>query len=278
MAQAFGLLLALSGAAHAQNTNILGGTGGTSYRILCPEGEVLTRVAGWHGSWLDIVSAYCRKVNVANGSWEGGEHHAGSGGGDLATAFHGNILCPSGYAVKSFRAKYGSFVHRIFATCHKLGASGRTQGEKSEELWLGATGGPQTGGPISCSEAKPAIGIVGREGLYVDGFGLVCGYIMPGTPTLMSPAHGIDVTVRRPAFDWDPVPRITKPYRICINLSPGAGCSVSGTIKADIEMSKTQWTPAANLPFARGDMVYWRVDACNDNGCKYAVRAFRFMP
>ena len=33
-----------------------------------------------------------------------------------------------------------------------------------------------------------AIGIFGRAGTYVDKFGLICGYVMPSTPVLISPA------------------------------------------------------------------------------------------
>ena len=111
--------------------------------------------------------------------------------------------------------------------------------------------------------------------MYVDRIGLVCGYILPATPVLLAPASG-DVITRRPVFDWDDNLRINKPYRICLNLSSGAGCSISGTVRADVDESK--WTPATDLPFTRGDLVYWRVEACNDNGCRHASRSFRFMP
>jgi hypothetical protein len=280
-----GLLLGmvLAGAAipsaAAQNTPLVGGSGGTAFGPrACPEGYVLVGLYVLYGAWIDKVGGLCRRINVADGSWGNEESNTGGNGGDNFGSKIMTQKCPSGSALKGFRARYGSFVHRIHMICQKLRSGGRTTGEITLEPWVGsvANSGPQEGGPHNCGDAKPAMGFRGRAGTYVDAFGLSCGYIMPGTPTLLAPASGASVLTKRPLLDWDPAPRITMPYRICLNLSSGADCSISGTIRA--ETSDTKWTPTSDLPFSRGDMVYWRVDACNENGCRSATRSFRFMP
>jgi len=273
-------LLWVSGAGsalQAQNTATIGGAGGLSYSLKCPESQVLVGVGVIYGQWLDKVTGHCKPVDLNDGSTGStvsltssvGKYHVGGNGT--------SAVCPSGYAVKGFKGNAGWYVHQITLICRKLGASARTQAESEQLRSIGAGGGT-TSGPYSCGESKTAIGIQGKAGEYIDSFGLICGYLMPSTPVLVAPSNGIDLTTRMPTFDWDVASRITKPYNLCINLSPGAACSISGTIKASISAPTTQWITAANLPFARGDVVYWRIEACNDNGCRSASRSFRFMP
>ena len=268
------LLIGLSGAGMAQNTSTFGGSGGTAFTKKCPEGQVVTVVDARFGLWLDGIRIFCQRVNFSDGSWIGTHSLAGSAGAPNSGNSAGNRDCPTGYVIKTISGGYGSYVHGVKFTCARMGSSARTT-STTKTLDLLGREGPQAGGPYSCPESKPAIGITGRAGMYVDRIGLVCGYILPATPVLLAPASG-DVITRRPVFDWDDNLRINKPYRICLNLSSGAGCSISGTVRADVDESK--WTPATDLPFTRGDLVYWRVEACNDNGCRHASRSFRFMP
>jgi hypothetical protein len=272
------ICLPLTTALRAQNTTTAGGTGGTSYTLKCPEGQVLTGLGANYGGWVDTMMAFCRTVDVSTGltveasettTQRTGKIHFGSD-------YHW-YKCPSGFAVKSFAGRAGWYVNLIEATCRKLGTSGRTQSESKDLDYLGNFGG-EPYSTRSCGEAKPAIGVYGKSGEYIDSFGLICGYIMPSMPGLTAPSNGSDVTTRRPTFDWDKADRITKPYRICLNLSSDAKCSISGTITAAINAPTTQWTPATDLLFTRGDQVFWRIEACNDNGCKSTIRKFRFMP
>lgn len=269
------LLLSLGGTLEAQNTAKAGGTGGTSYNIKCQDGFVLVGLRVTYGSWIDWIKGFCQSIDIGNGSWMDSGMLDGVGGSGLGTTKA--FLCPSGYAVKGFRGKAGWYVNSMILTCRKLGPSARTQSESKDLEKAGGSDGTAYG-PHACGDAKPAIGMYGKAGQYIDSFGLICGYLMPTVPSLVAPSSGVDVTTKRPTFDWDAAARITKPYQICINLSSGAGCSISGTIKATINPPTTQWTPSSDLPFTRGDVVYWRIEACNDNGCKSTSKSFRFMP
>jgi len=270
-------VLAFTPALRAQNTSTAGGTGGAAYTLKCPEGQVLTGLGAHYGAWVDYITAYCRSVDVSTGSTGSTKTSTQSTGQiHLGTTWHVRE-CPAGFAVKSFEGKAGWYVNHIELTCHRLGASGRTQAESRDLGYLGSFEGTSYS-PRSCGSAQPAIGVYGKSGEYIDSFGLICGYIMPAVPRLTAPSHGSDVVSKRPLFDWDSADRINRPYRICINLSADAKCSISGTLTAEISAPTTQWTPGTDLRFTRGDQVYWRIEACNDNGCKSTIRKFRFMP
>jgi hypothetical protein len=173
------------------------------------------------------------------------------------------------------------YMNRIELKCYKLGAGARTTSQidtQGASVGQSSDAGGSQFGPYTCDENKSAIGIRGKAGEYVDSFGLICGYIMPTAPVLLTPVNATDVTAKRPTFDWDPASRITQPYKVCMNLTSTAGCAISGTLTASVSKSNSAWTPTADLPFQRGDVVYWRVEACNENGCKNAVKSFRYMP
>ena len=267
-----GCTLAGSGAAAGQNTPYRGGTGGSEFNAPCPEGTVLTGIGYSYGQWINRLNGMCRSVDMKTGETGSTIKYTTAYG--TTGAVTNSKECPRGHAIHSFQGKAGWYVHQLTLICHKLGSSGRT-GTTNEEFYIGP-GGAEPFSKTSCAEAKPGTGIAGRYGTYIDAFGLKCGYIMPSNVVLTVPANNTDITTRRPTFDWDPSTWINMPYKICLNLSAGAGCSISGTVKADVTDSK--WIPGTDLPFTRGDLVYWRVEACNDNGCKNAVRAFRYMP
>jgi len=266
--------------ATAQNTSSAGGSGGTSFSYKCPEGMVLVMIRGYAGQWIDQIEGICRQPDIATGSWStatGGTGIGPAGANHVGTASR-EAKCDPGYAMKEFNGSAGWYVHSISSTCYKLGASARTgtTTKYGGQMYGGSQATPY--GPYKCPDSKPAIGIFGRAATYVDRFGLICGYIMPSTPVLISPASGTDVTTKRPTFDWDDARFITKSYKICINTSAGASCSQSGTISATTNTTTTQWAPTTDLPYTRGDIVYWRVEACNDSGCTPKSGSFRFMP
>lgn len=272
------LLAAIISTSSAQNTSAIGGSSGTAFTAKCLEGEVLLGVKGWKGSWIDLAQGICGKVSLINGSTVWGSNTSEAGTKPLfAVNADYYSFCGHGYAVKGFSGTAGSYVNTLKLVCEKLGAGARTQGSSKALAVVGGAGGTAHG-PYSCPESKPAIGFYGRAGNYVDKFGLICGYILPAVPVLLTPLKNAQVTTRRPRFDWDPAARVTKPYRICINLSTSAGCEISNTVTATTATGTTEWMPYTDLPFARGDVVYWRVEACNENDCKYATRSFTFMP
>jgi len=272
--------LALAGSVVlSENTSLIGGSGGTSYTIKCNDGDVLVGLGSSVGQWVDLVSARCAKPNMSTGSWSGVYEGATYAGKHNFGAYYSQDFCPNGYAIKAFRGEAGMYVNEVRADCYKLTSGARTTDEMSTEKVTAVGRDDATKyGPHKCSEAKPAVGIRGRHGSYIDAFGLICDYIMPGSLVLLTPASGAQVTTKRPTFDWDPVTRVTQPYQICLNLSSGAACHISGTVKATINLPASQWVPASDLSFARGDVVYWRVDACNENGCTTKTSSFRYMP
>lgn len=266
-----------SNVVRAQSTATRGGTGGTSYNQNCPTGHVLTGLKVQYGQWLDQIIGKCRAVKIRTGETSGlvlltqvGKPHAFNSTKE--------IDCPTNYAVKSFKGTAGSYVHSLVLICKKLEASGRTGPTSASEISVGPSGTGTAFGSIACDEAKPAKGIQGKAGEYIDSFGLRCGYIMPSAVVLLTPANGAEVTMKVPLFSWDPISFLNKDIRLCMNLSVGATCSISGTYRRGFGWSTTDWRPSTDLPFARGDVVYWRIEACNDNGCTSASRSFRFMP
>ena len=264
---------------HAQNTTAIGGYGGTAFTATCPDGQVLIGLSVWKGSWLDSVTGVCAKVSIANGSWSTTTSMAEYGTMPMNTnpANKQYRPCASGYAIKGYKGTAATYVHGITLRCERLGSSARTIGDATFLASMGGPGG-NAYSPYTCPDAKPAIGIYGRAGTYVDRFGLVCGYIMPTTPVLTAPPNGVQVTAPRPRFDWDAADRMTHPYRICINVVPIVTCSISGGITAAVPIGTTDWTPAYDLPYLRGAVVHWRVEACNENGCKAATKKFQFVP
>ena len=262
----------------AQNTISAGGSGGTAFSHKCADGMVLVGLSARSGQWIDRLEGVCQNPSMTTGMWD---NMGGSGVGPVGQDHFGTsdtyMKCSPGYAIKEFSGGAGWYVHSIDVTCYKLGSSARTGGTTENHVKVGTTGGTPYG-PYKCPDSKPAIGIFGRAGTYLDRFGLICGYIMPQTPVLTSPLANSDVTTRRPTFDWDAARFISKPYKICINLSSGASCGQSNTISASVPLTTSTWTPTADLPFARGDVVYWRVEACNDSGCSSRSSSFRFFP
>lgn len=269
------LLSGISSILPAQRTTAIGGSGGTEFDAKCPEGEVLVGLIWYSGSWLDQLKGTCGRPNLSTGSWSEGGRTPTAGTQPLGIGTW--TTCAGGYAIKGFKGYAGWYVNSLNLNCEKLGAGARTAGSSTALRIIGASGGTSRG-PYSCPEAKPAIGFWGRAEKWIDRFGLICGYIMPDVPALLLPAHKAEVISKRPTFTWSPTARITKPYNICMNLTSTAACAISGTLTA--QTTKTDWTPTADLPFNRGDLVYWRVEACNDNGCKNSAtpRSFRFLP
>jgi hypothetical protein len=276
LAVSLALILGSAGALEAQNTFTIGGSGGTSYTLACKDDEVLVGIRTASGSWIDRISAVCARASLACCGWSNAYTTENAGKEHLGNTYDGRV-CPAGYAVKSFHGTAGWYTNSISLTCHKLGSGARTQSTSSRLSSIGNVNGSVLG-PHTCGEAKPARGIRGKAGEYVDSFGLTCGYILPTVPVLLVPVNGSDVTTKRPLFDWDPIDRIQGMIKVCLNLSTSAECSISGTVKAEVHPLTTSWRPSEDLPFTRGDKVYWRVEACNDNGCKHTVRSFRFMP
>jgi hypothetical protein len=235
---------------------------------------------GYKGTWIDQIGVICATPHIGDGNWTSRNYSPSTKVGKRnfgATSFRS--ICSSNHAVKNFRGRSGWYVNSITAACHRLAIGARATATHSGNVSVNSnTSDGANYGPHTCPDATPAVGIRGRADSYVDSFGLICGYIYPSVPTVSAPVKGSDVTTKRPTFRWDHTLRTNEGYRICINLSSNAACSIGGTIAANIAGHTNSWTPAQDLPYNRGDVVYFRIGACNTNDCKWTLSSFRFMP
>jgi hypothetical protein len=164
-------------------------------------------------------------------------------------------------------------VDSIRLTCNRLGRSWWTTTETTQLSLLGGSGGTARTAQ-SCGGAMHAVGIHGKGGEYVDSFGLLCGNVLPTTPSLQAPINGLNVTSKRPTFCWTNATRDLGRNTVCLSTSQTADCAVSNAVKGEIDYTSSNWTPAQDLPYSRGTRVYWSVKACNDNGCRSGVSSF----
>jgi hypothetical protein len=258
----------------AQNTPTAGGSGGSSYLLACEPDDVLVGLWAYGGGWIDRVRGICSTPNLGDGRWWSAEVvPTKATAGVLPLLFTPwTLLCPDGYAVKGFRGTAGIYVNSIVLNCAKLGPAARTGSETKSTSMAGATGGTAYG-PYVCGEEKPAIGLRGKSGQYIDSMGLVCGYLMPAAPALTVPVSGAEVPGRRPTFDWESAAR-ARTYTVCLSFAPVGPCAVSAS-----SGSSTSWTSATDLPLPPGAVVYWKVSGCNANGCTAsATRSYRSLP
>lgn len=262
--------------ARAQNTAAVGGRGGTSYSIRCPVDKILTGIKVDAGMWVDRIRPSCAlATSIADGGWDVNGYLTKSAGKWHLGNREQRAACGQGYAVKGFKVKSGSYVDSIVVTCAKLGRSWRTTSTTKTLSAVGGGGG--TSQPAkACSGDMPAVGIHGKAGEYVDSFGLICGSIMPAAPVPQAPINGLRVSTLQPTFYWTPAKNALGNYTLCVNLTANAPCSAPGTFKTEVSSRSTSWTPPADLPFRRGERVYWSMSACNDNGCR--SRSAYFIP
>jgi hypothetical protein len=254
--------------AHAQNTAAVGGRGGTSFSIRCPADKILTGIKVDAGMWVDRITPSCAfPTSIADGGWDVNGYLSKSAGKWHLGNREQRAGCSQGYAVKGFTVKSGNYVDSIAVSCAKLGRSWRTTSTTKTLSAVGGGGG--TSQPAkACSGDMLAVGIHGKAGEYVDSFGLICGSIMPVAPVPQAPVSGLRVSTLRPTFYWTPAKKALGKYTLCVNLTAGAPCSAPGTFKTEVDSMSTSWTPPADLPFRRGERVYWGMSACNDNGCR----------
>jgi hypothetical protein len=166
--------------AHAdaeQRTALVGGTGGTSYRIKCPSGSVLVGFEAHVGQWIDgILALQCQQVK-ADGTLGVVTRSSGAAGGSMGSIVSGR--CPAGSVIASYRGRYGQYVHQIYGHCFSWKATRRFDryAEKTPAASVGGAlhppGATMNGG--ECTKPyQPAVGIYGRAAMYLDSFGLIC--------------------------------------------------------------------------------------------------------
>jgi len=264
----------------AQDSKIVGGSGGTRYLIRCPVGSIVTGLRISSGAWIDRITPFCAQVkDVLTGSWDWNKNYpvGGAGKEHLGNTTR-DYKCAQREVLKGFRGTAGNYVNSLILQCYTLGRSWGTWSFESRALAKAGGSGGTSFDTQRCGGAMPAVGIQGRAGAFVDAFGLVCEYILPIAPTPKSPVQGAWIRDNpRPTFYWSGGAH-EKSLTICLNRTTGAPCSAPGTLQFQLtDLLSNSWTPAENLPYL-GNPVYWSLNACNDNGCRVRGSYFNYTP
>ena len=253
--------------ASAQNTSIVGGSGGTSFSIRCKSNEVLIGLRVKSGLWTDQIRPQCASgMSISDGGWGGSRTHSSGAGKDHFGTTEKVVSCNQKHAVTGFRVDYGQYVNGITLTCSRLERSWRTTSSTAQLARVGGSTGPKSASK-SCGSAMHGVGIRGKAGEYVDAFGLLCGNILPTKPTLQAPVAGLRVSTKRPTFYFNNA-AYDLSRTICVNTNVTADCAAPGTVIVEVSNQSDSWTPNQDLPFSARNKAYWSVNACNDNGCK----------
>ena len=160
------------------DTGIMGSPLGTRFDVKCPGGSLLVAVGAESGQWLHRLTAKCQQV-TANGSLGTVVDASGDDGSvySLNPLKHGEAKCPAGKVVGAFRIRHSVYVHEIWLRCYPWKSSERKfdrYGEQSEVKVSGTHFGSEMKGAECPGATKPATGIIGRDGIYIDAFGLRC--------------------------------------------------------------------------------------------------------
>jgi len=164
----------------AQGTAYAGGAGGQPFVRMCPAGFALAGFSGRSGQFLNSLQLRCRAVDDTGG-WAPGQPEimvaVGGEGGDGRLS---PVDCPRDEFVTGLRVTHGAFVHGFRPRCQD------SQGRVSDIAYFGDEGtlenlggvGEFVGGTrqetLACPAGRPARGVVGRSGKFVDAMRLEC--------------------------------------------------------------------------------------------------------
>ena len=167
----------LISAAEADYTQRAGGTGGDhEFNSSCGTNMVLYGVEGYSGSFVTSVGAMCTEID-ADGNWT--TNRTNQPGSKTDAPFNKGTLtrrtCPSGWAISGFGGRAGQWLDQLYFECRKLSTYGEfiQEGLTQTLSQLGGNGG-RPFSKIGCGGNKPARGIAGRSGWYVDHVYLQC--------------------------------------------------------------------------------------------------------
>jgi hypothetical protein len=165
------------------STVIEGGTTGTGFDDLCPTGQV---VIGYDGgqhqpqNYIGSLRATCGTIAVTPGTLAVTITPAGQlalHGGDVATPWSRH--CGTDEMVFGFAGRTGLYVDQLTFLCARLGITTTFNTYTlSYQLTralapVGGTGGNAFANQL-CPGGGVAVGDSGRDGQYIDAFGLVC--------------------------------------------------------------------------------------------------------
>lgn len=167
-----GFLLPLTVEAKLSYTSYVGGSGGTkSFSLLCKEGRALIGIKGKSGWYVDKIEGICARFDeiLAASSIQ----TTGATGGTGGTSSY-EFRCPSGQVVAGLFGKSAWWIDKIGIKCGRLTSEGLVEINSVTNDFFSAGG---TGGSSfnrTCPDNKPAVGIEGRSGWYVDKIRLAC--------------------------------------------------------------------------------------------------------
>jgi hypothetical protein len=152
--------------------------GQTPYSYNCASDRVLIGVRGWQGMWMDGAQAICAKIRsdgTINSSDVVYTTRAGGTGGWGTTS--GTYRCPSGQVLTGFVGGRGSYVNTIRTLdCQPFDAGRRIS---VDPIGFVTAFAQKSGTYLTdlCQYGMVARGISGKAGIYLDTFGLECGYV-----------------------------------------------------------------------------------------------------
>ena len=158
---------------------IIGGSGGSSFSQVCPNGQVLTGIRARRGMTLDAIGIRCKPVR-ADGALGSESDQGPVWGGPGGTPFAQS--CSPGYVVAEQVAVFnGAVLTELTYLCYRwLSATGSwdrmDNGVPIRVLPANVAPGARINGSSTRCQfaARPADGVRGRSGLVVDAIGIRC--------------------------------------------------------------------------------------------------------
>ncbi|WP_375772380.1 hypothetical protein NR798_16340 [Archangium gephyra] len=98
-----------------QSTQALGGTGGSDFKMVCPEGMAITGFYGTGGSYVDQLGFNCSSPTLWNQSSEV-QYWSGKAGSNVGSSSFTD-MCPSRYLATSMNIRYGWHVDQFQGVC-----------------------------------------------------------------------------------------------------------------------------------------------------------------
>lgn len=157
----------------AQQTSVVGGSGGSAFTRDCGPGRVLTGIRGREGMQIDAIGILCAPVlssgQLGPTSTQG--TLAGGSGGQFK-----ELRCASGAVVVRLEVNYGTILNQIVVGCRPWNASTRKfEGATESVFEIGSLRLQDPWLLLTCeAKTQPGAGIRGRSGLLVDAIGLIC--------------------------------------------------------------------------------------------------------
>ncbi|MGE0680904.1 MAG: hypothetical protein AB7P69_08380 [Candidatus Binatia bacterium] len=167
-----GVLFPLTADAKLSYSSYAGGNGGTkAFSLFCKEGRALIGIKGRSGWYVDRLEGVCTRFDeiLASSSVQ----TTGATGGTGGTSSY-EFRCPSGHVVTGLLGKSAGWIDKVGIKCGRLTSEGLIEsGSVTNDFFAaGGTGGSSFN--ITCPSNKPALGLQGKSGWYVDKVRLAC--------------------------------------------------------------------------------------------------------